>query len=651
MTSYSAEDLMNEMQGIPDVDNLREIVDELHEEWAPEESPDPEDMAGWVCERFGTRLDEVTPENLNEMIVLRAMQLKKLDCFVKAREVTREDGDMRDKLAHIGKIIREARNVLQANSVLFQRMDPGMRISMPSDWNVENFFQFADEDEKTTTFQRLLQHMLHLCEANELRKYEDSVYKEKRICVEGQEFSSHAWEPECTIVEFIYKSVRKEVDYDQWKNLTNPPHNAELVAKHLENSFQSELPSLEVNRYMWTYTNGIYNAEHDMFYPFSRRGEWKKMAEEITEYRRRKGWGEGYKAVPPQESDVCVKYIDIPFRPCEITPEKEETFDAESIVMPEFEKILNAQKFVGDTKKWFIIFLGRLFFEMGFDNWQRMLYIKGVAGSAKSTIAMFLRSFFPDHLLSTIPNNVEPRFGLEPIYQSLICICTETREDFGLDQAAWQAAVSAESMSIPRKHRTAVTVDKWRTQLFFVGNQLPNYPTASGSVERRLLIFNFDQKPTPKDLTLPKRLLQNADLFHRKAVSMYLKAKREYGEVDLVDAKCLGSQLTDFMSQMREEVDSIYAFIKNECTLDSGARVLLKEFKGAYANFTASSGTKRTLNEDNLNSVSNEFAFVIEKIKRTKYIKGLKLNEDTAEEEEEEEPGFGGTGYGFSEFS
>lgn len=641
MTHFGAEDLLEMRGSTPSTQNLVDIVNELHQEWAPEETPSPDQMPTWVCERFGTIIDVVTPENLNELIVERVMQLKTLDCFVKSNPDLKEDGDARDKIAHIGKIIRESRNALQTMAILFQRMDPMKRIAMPMDWNVESFFQFADVDEKTTTFQRLVQHVLQLCEVNELRKYEDSVYKQKKITVEveGEEFcyDSHAWEPVCTIVEFIYKNVRKEVDYEQWKNMTNPRDNAEQVARHLEVSFQSELPRLDVNRYMWTYRNGIYNAEQDMFYPFSRRSEWESMAKEITDYRRRDPNGElwegDFTAVAPKESDVCVKYMDTDFR-FEITPAAESAFDAAKIYMPDFGKILDTQDFDDDSKKWFVAFLGRLFFEMGYDNWQRMLYIKGVAGSAKSTIAQFIRSFFPDHLLSTIANNVEPRFGLEPIYQSLICICTETREDFGLDQAAWQAAVSAESMSIPRKHKTAVTLDKWRTQLFFVGNMLPNYPTASGSVERRMMIFNFNKKAKAKDTQLDKKLLLNQDLFHRKAVSTYLAMKRKYGTQDLVEAEALGKQLMDFICEMRADVDIMYNFIKNACVPDVSADIPLRDFKKAFENYQTDMGhaaKKMKVSDMRVNLEGDGFLLVQDNKKHI--IKGLRLKDEMDDEE------------------
>ena len=125
------------------------------------------------------------------------------------------------------------------------------------------------------------------------------------------------------------------------------------------------------------------------------------------------GWGEEYTLTPPTRRSVVIKYFDVFFRPYgeipnsgttreevirmqRMTPEKESTFDALQLKTPEFDTLLDTQKFADDTKMWIFVMLARCFFPVGhLDYWQVIFFVKGVAGSGKSTIAKWLRHFFP----------------------------------------------------------------------------------------------------------------------------------------------------------------------------------------------------------------------------------------------------------------
>jgi len=240
--------------------------------------------------------------------------------------------------------------------------------------------------------------------------------------------------------------------------------------------------------------------------------------------------------------------------------------------------------------------LARLFFKVGEkDKWQVVFFIKGVAGSGKSTLAKLIRYMYPANLITTLSSNVEAKFGLSGIYKGLICICAEVREDFGLDQADWQSAASGEEMSIAIKNKTAIT-HLWDTPFFFLGNEVPNYKNASGSVDRRIFMIEFNYKVRGSDPKLFDKIIENIDLFQRKSVFLYLQEIRKHGDKDIWSSSpnLLPQQIYDFKMSMRNSVDCLYAFLKSS-VFEYGSQYYITEdeFKELYGAHRKSVGEKQ----------------------------------------------------------
>ena len=295
-----------------------------------------------------------------------------------------------------------------------------------------------------------------------------------------------------------------------------------------------------------------------------------------------------YVATPPSPEDVAVKYFDSEFR-FRITPE--ENFDPDSVKLPEMETIMNAQELDTDSQKWLVLMLCRLFFPIGYDRWQVVLFVKGVAGSGKSTLAQLIRNFYPPTCISTLSSNIEAKFGLSAIYKGLICVCAEVREDFGLDQAEWQSCVSGEEVQIAVKQRTAFA-HKWTTPFFWLGNELPNYRNASGSVDRRFFMIEFNKKVRNSDPHLLAKL-QNIDLFQRKGVSLYHAMLRKYGDKDIWATGVVGPQLTEWRNSVKLSSDMLYAFLSsNDGKFEFGVEKFmpLEDLKEEYFQYRKHNG-------------------------------------------------------------
>lgn len=626
----------------PTTENLLQLLSELHAFW---KSPDTNvnGLVQWACDRFDVSLDETFKfDTLQNNVKWRVVEIEKLHNLMKIHDVYAEHSIAKEQRDDILYIIRDARDCIFRSACLYHRLDCRREATLPDNMtSTEHFFNF--DDSKNTSFQNLVLHVLELLRIAEYRRMDDWCYEQVFTGIENGEYATHAWEPKCRITDFLHENIRKEVDFQQWRNLTNPRDNAKWVAEHLSSAQHTEFPTILPDRFKWSYRNGIYDIEKDFFWPFYDRENWKQLSEKLVEYRRENGWGENYDLIPPTSDTVVIKYFDIDFRPYGQVPdpvsfqrvqslidkqellkatndtlseeeeqeieilkeeimdiqrmdaEKEANFDPfNDLKTSDFDKIMFAQNLEGEVLEWVMIFLGRCLFPVShFDKWQVILFVKGVAGSGKSTLAKLLRRFFPNNLVSTLSANIEKQFGLSAIYKSLLCVCSEVREDFGLNQADWQSAASGEEVSVAIKGQTAISMT-WKIPMFFAGNELPRYTNAAGSVDRRIFMVEFNRKITTSDPFLYEKIENNFDLFHRKIVTLYLRKVREIGHQDIWEPGLLPKELTEFRERMRRAVDPLMAYLDSGIfTFSPSLHTELKGFKDGFSDYVRENNLER----------------------------------------------------------
>jgi hypothetical protein len=597
----------------PTEEQVLNMLEELTTEWIDQdEYPNPSEMTHWAASRFYIDLDTFTFDNLSTNYRKRVNQVVELNNIVNRIEVFREDLEIKDKILRIGNCMRSAHDCLKEAALLYHRMDPVRELRLPEGTSVESILNYKED--KLNNFQKLLLAFLKILAVKEYRKIEDQCWVQT---MNSEGLPTQAWSKETTIAEFLFKSIRKETFFEAWVWLTNPKDNGEQVVKHLVASEQAEFASLEVDRHKWSYDDGIYDAAADTFWVYEEQDLWLEQAQKLQEYRRDNGWGDAYTIEPPDGVCMTVKYFPQPFR-FRITPETEATFDPHKIVLPELETIFKSQHLDEFTIDWCLIMLARLFFKVGEkDKWQVVFFIKGVAASGKSTLAKLIRYMYPTNLITTLSSNVEKQFGLSGIYKGLICVCAEVREDFGLNQADWQSAASGEEIQIAVKGKTAFQ-HLWDTPFFFLGNELPNYKNAAGSVDRRIFIIEFNYKIRDGgDPNLFQKMIDNIDLFHRKSVRMYLEKVREHGDKDIwcPSPALLSQQIYDFKMSMRQGVDCLFRFIKSGVfEFHLSYYMSLADFKTMYYLYRKDNNEDRVKwNKDHYHAVFQEIGINIQK--------------------------------------
>ena len=131
--------------------------------------------------------------------------------------------------------------------------------------------------------------------------------------------------------------------------------------------------------------------------------------------------------------------------------------------------------------------------------------------------------------------------------------------------------------------------------LFFLGNELPNYKNASGSVDRRFFMIEFNKKVHESDPHLIGKFKKNIDLFHRKSVTLYHQALRKHGEKDIWAKDVVGPQLIKGKDGVKLQTDMLYCFIKGE-RFQFGVSLYMPmdDFKQEYFAFRQSNGAERT---------------------------------------------------------
>ena len=240
--------------------------------------------------------------------------------------------------------------------------------------------------------------------------------------------------------------------------------------------------------------------------------------------------------------------------------------DFKLIKTPLFDKLVKHHIQDNEIYEILLALLGRLFFDTNErDNWQCMPYIKGAANTGKSTLIEIIESLFNKRDVGIISSNMEDKFGLESLSESKIVISPDLPEDIAsiLDRVSFQSMVSGEQISIAQKNKKAIS-KKWTAPLLFAANYLPNYNDKSGSVSRRLAIFDMGKKVNNKDTTLKARIIDNENhLILIKCIKAYNFYLQKFGNVAFQDwnKKFNITYFSDACEDFKQESDYLYMFL------------------------------------------------------------------------------------------
>jgi hypothetical protein len=472
-----------------------------------------------------------------------------------------------------------------------------------------NLNRFTPQDlSKNKPYQDLLIFLLNKAYQKGYRLYRESCYKQ----IYHNGYPTHAWKYVMPILAFVYEAVSRETNYEMWLNLTDAKDNAKTAATYLLNAKDKELPTLEPDRHLFAFSDGIYDAKTTDFYK--------------------------YDTHPLPSNRVAVKFFDQPFD-ADLLYSYRDWWD---IPTPDLQNIFIDQGLPDEVCRIVYAFMGRCLYDVNeMDCWEVLMFIKGIAGSGKSTIGKILKDFYPTADVFILSSNIEKKFGLSPIYDKLLFLCFEVKSNWGLDQGDFQCMISGEEVPVAIKHKTAIST-LWKVPGMLMGNEVAgSWLDASGSMTRRILLLEFLKKVKVVDTNLGKKIKERIAATIHKCNMAYHQLLHDCGSATIWD------KLPEYFKQTRKKlaatINPLEDFLTGDALRiepdDPNCCIPLEEFQVMYMNFIKQrSYGKVRFNQDHYGTVFETYGIYIKTVpektfgdttkRNVKWIFGIGLKED-----------------------
>lgn len=538
-------------------EELIEKFDELEQKWKTDGTPEgfPNVLNIFeitsASELIPEKVQSIYEEDWGQYILIRS-ELADMDM---------ENEEVEDDLELKARFSRFQENIFYGRETLlcFMRMT-NCNLAFPVPQSAEVLFWHSPmnkEDLQPTHIYTL--YLLGSLFRKRYRRFEGLVFEQ--IFRDGH--ATHAWKEKCDIKTIVRYLSSKENNFEMWKMMIAGLF--EPAVKYLTESLDHEFPDLKIRRRVWSFNDGIYDATDDTFWFYHQYMDDTLVSCKIIE-----------KAF----SGVYFNGQPIPGTPLK-------TYD--DLSTPLFDSIFAPQQWDADMIKWIFVFIGRLFYEVNErDSWQVIPFLKGVAGTGKSTVIKVVQKLYNSRDIGVISNNIEKQFGLSTIFNKKIFIIPEMKGDFSLDVACFQSMITGEELSMAVKHENPC-VGRWVVPGIMAGNESPNWQDKSGSISRRVVVLDFPNK-VPSETSDPNLFAHIVDLeipaIIRKASLTYKWAIENYGDADIWTA--LPPRVCEEKRKLQFSTNPLYAFMNSdrveidseEYTLESVFISQLKIFTG-----------------------------------------------------------------------
>jgi len=400
--------------------------------------------------------------------------------------------------------------------------------------------------ESMSDYQRTVRRLLDECQKNGYRRCKGAIYRE--VIVDG--YRTNAFKKHADIEQYVWNMPDMNLNLGQWLEQTSRGNLTRDTITYLQNCHQPEfLPDLKRQQWVWSFRNGIYDGEQDVF--------WRYDSEEIRTNTDS----------PYYRAESSARFIDKEFNDAHLMSAATRA-NPRLIKVDAMDRIVRAQQLGKDVVDWMWASWGRLYFPGRMrDNWQVVFWLKGVAGAGKSTLTHAIKAPYDAADIGIMQNNVETQFGLEPLYDNFLILAPEVKANFSLDSAVFQVIASNDETSVSRKGRAAVALEAWSTPCLFVSNVFPTWVDSSGSIQRRILCVLFDCviPESEKDTSLEQQLLDNVDAIVVRACRSYNAMLKLVGTDDVW--KHVPHEFKVAREQVRRDTSQMAMFLESVLVL------------------------------------------------------------------------------------
>lgn len=462
---------------------------------------------------------------------------------------------------------------------------------------ISRFRQFRDDPEynakflhtdEQTPFQNLLLFLLRRFHELGYRRRGDSCYEMVRG-MDGE--PSFAWSRVCTIREFLLREVRKETVPDQWRNLTNPRDNLDVVSRHLTEVEHPEFSSLRIDPRFVAFHNGLYSIDDNVFWPRDRVHDWEGLGRQVEMERREQHWGEEYALVTPTEHTCACHFVDAVFRD-----------HSDGAAMTDIFELFSKVGVDKSMHWWLCVMLGRLLFPLKqHDQWQVMPYFKTVEAADHVALSAFVDAFqriLGASAVTHIVSGTSSHVALESLTTSRVGFML-LRDSMPLEQGDWQSWTCGEPVCIaPGKAQTPYSHQP-ACNLIAIGSHV-GYKNDAGTVDRRVVMFDMTAGTSEAFHALRHAIQQNLDLWVQTIVDAYLTATHQFGARDVWAPNVLPASMHALRQSLREITTPLLSCILSDTfRRDPAFFMPLSDFKEIYQDYRRRRGlpTQRWVRE------------------------------------------------------
>ena len=420
--------------------------------------------------------------------------------------LSRDNNDVMLRL--ILQKLEAARQVL-LGSCLLCKADTMQPSDLPkNDYGLWRFLPAdLNEDEELSPRQRLIVYCLGDCMRLGFRRYRE-WFMERVYTQDGR--PTCAWASSITISDYVRSlTARRLTNCRVWFDLTSAQGTSAMdgLVKYLSYSRDPEVPWLEPDRHVFSFSNGVYLAKEERFISYTVMDQFYSQA-----------------AYP-----VACKHFPMVFDPNWLRHP-----DPMDIPTPAMESIFDFQQLSPNVRRWTYALMGRLLYNIReFDDWQIFLFLKGLANTGKSTLLNYIKQIYDVQDIGTISNMIEKQFGLGQLVGKFLGIADDVRQSFQLDQSDFQNMASGNAVLYAIKHQNAAVADPWTTPVLFSGNEVPGFHDNAGSYGRRMGVVAFNFMVTRPDGALYDRLMAEFPAFLAKINRVYRNMVRRWGHTGI----------------------------------------------------------------------------------------------------------------------
>lgn len=200
------------------------------------------------------------------------------------------------------------------------------------------------------------------------------------------------------------------------------------------------------------------------------------------------------------------------------------------------------------------------------------------------------KMFYDAQDVGVLSNNIERKFGLSAFYDKCLFLAPEIKNDLGIEQAEFQSVVSGEDLQVNVKNRTAFSTT-WSVPGALAGNEVPGWADNSGSVQRRVVLWEFAHAVTNGDMKLGEKLLTELPRILLKCNKAYLDMVARHSHVNIWTV--LPTYFKATRDQLAQSVNSVEAFLAStEVVHGADLYCPMEDFRAALKSFEISNNYK-----------------------------------------------------------